>query len=98
MRKVYVPLAEPNEQGKMYNEFEIPENMLLAPDWVTVEPPEEYSYPHFDFSQMKWLEDKDRVITELRKELKETKEKLQEDVTNTQLALVEVFELRENMM
>lgn len=94
MRKVYVPLTEPNEQGKMYNEFEIPENMPLAPDWVTIEPPQEYSYPHFDFSQMKWLEDKDRVITELRKE----NTKLQEDVTNTQVALVEVFELMENMM
>jgi hypothetical protein len=43
---------------------------------------------------MKWLEDKDRVITELRKE----NTKLQEDVTNTQVALVEVFELMENMM
>lgn len=66
--KIYVPLAEANFKGDMYDEFEIPDNMPLAPDWVTTAPPEEYSYPHFDFSRMKWLEDKDRVITELKQE------------------------------
>lgn len=76
MITVYIPLTKFTD-GKWYQTFEIPENMPLSPDWVIAPPPEEYKYPKFDYIDMQWHEDKDRVITELTTENAELRQRLE---------------------
>ena len=73
---IYLPRSE-FKDDKWYEIFEVPDDIPLSPDWVIVPPPEEYKYPKFDYIDMQWHEDKDKVLAELATENKTLKARLE---------------------
>lgn len=75
--KIYKKLFQKNEDGKFYEEFELPDGLDVPNgDYTTVAPPENLKYPRWDFEfNSGWVEDKDSVIADLTAENADLKER-----------------------
>lgn len=102
--EIYQPLQTKDiETGLWYKKWEIPDGMPIPDGMVLVSPPETLFFPRWDYETGVWIEDKDSIIESLKKDNKELKESNElliektdshdEQITQTQMAVAEVFEM-----
>ena len=86
--KVYKKLYQKNENGKFYEEYDLPDGLDVPNgDYTTIAPPDTLKYPKWDFGfGTGWVEDKDSIIADLQKR----NEELQERQIMSEEALLEI--------
>lgn len=102
--KVYLPLQTKDPETELwYKEWDVPEGLPVAESLVLVGPPENLLFPRWDNESGIWVEDKDSIIETLKvdnEDLKKSNKLLikkteshDEQITETQMAVAEVFEM-----
>lgn len=94
MYTVYKILSTKNTQGKWYEEYEIPVGIPVPPDCVTTSIPKELLSPKYDFVTGAWVEDQEALISNLQRENKELKQK----VEFNELALMDAINMLSSMI
>ncbi|RGW15199.1 hypothetical protein [Enterococcus asini] len=67
--KIYKKLFQKNDDGKFFEEFDLPDGLDVPNgDYTTVAPPDNLKHPKWDFEfNSGWIEDKDSIIEDLQK-------------------------------
>ena len=94
MYTVYKLLSIKNTKGKWYEEYEIPTGVPVPPDCVTTPIPEGLINPKYDSATGNWIEDREAIITTLKQENKELKQK----VEFNELALMDAINMLSSMI